>query len=102
MGVGFCFGIKMRDPIFFLQYRHPLVVRGHQDTCVLECRPDHVLDAGSLGRLSNVLSLDLFLLAGEVLPEVRHGVYAVGTSERLLQTLDIIEISLDHFGALRG
>ena len=53
-----------------LQHRHALVVGRHQLARVFERRPDHVLHAGGLGGVGDVLGLRLFLLAGEVLPEV--------------------------------
>jgi hypothetical protein len=57
-----------------------------------------VLHAGGLGGLGDVLGLILFLLAGEVLPEVGHGVDAVGAGERLLQALDVVQVGFDHLG----
>ena len=61
-----------------------------------------MLEPGRLRRFGDVLGLSLLLLAREVLPEVRDAVDAVRARERLLEALDVVEIGLDDFGALRG
>ena len=90
--VGFRLRVEVRDAVLALEHRHPRVVGRHQLARVFERRPDDVLDAGGLGRVGDVLRLGDFLLAGEVLPEVRDGEDAVRARERLLQALDVVEI----------
>ena len=57
------------------------------------------LTPAALRGVGDVLRLLLLLLGGEVLPEVRHAVHAVGAGERLLQALDVVDVGLDHLGA---
>ena len=92
--VRFGLGVEVRHAILLLQHRHALVVGLHELADVLERRPDDVLDARGLRRVGDVLRLSLLLLAGEVLPEIRHGVDAVRAGERLLQALDVVEVAL--------
>jgi len=85
-----------------LEHRHPRVFRLHQFARVFERGPDDVFDAGSLGGRGDVLGLGNFLLPREVFPEIRHRVDAVCTGKRFLQALDVVQVALDHFGALAG
>jgi hypothetical protein len=88
--------------ILLLQHRHPLVVGLHELADVLERRPDHVLDAGGLRGVGDVLRLGLFLLAREVLPEVRDGVDAIRARKRLLEALDVVEVGFHDLRAGRS
>ena len=56
----------------------------------------------AFGGVGDVLRLRLFLLAGEVLPEVGDAEHAVRAGERLLQALDVVQVGPDDFGASRG
>ncbi len=59
-----------------------------------------MVHAGSPRGFGDVAGLFLLLLAGEVLPEIRHRVDAVRALECLLEALDIVDVGLDDFRAL--
>src|SRR6478736_9515705 len=61
-----------------------------------------MLDTGSATRLREIPGLGLFFFCGEVLPEIRHAVRAVGACKRLFQAFEIVEIRLHDFSAAGG
>ena len=61
-----------------------------------------MLNSGGFGCVGHILGLSLFLFGGEVLPEVRDAIDAVSAGKRLFQALNVVEIRLNDFCALRG
>jgi hypothetical protein len=58
-----------------------------------------MLHAGGLGGLGDVLRLRLFLLGGEVLPEIGDAVHAMRAGERLLEAFDVVDVGLHYLCA---
>ena len=92
----------MDDLVLILESRHPVVVDWDGLARVLEGRPDGVLDACGNRGTGEVAALRGFLLAVEVLPEVRQAVRTVGPVERAPQASLVVEIRLDDLGAPVG
>src|SRR5262245_63072425 len=88
--------------VLLLERRHPVIVERDGLACVLEGRPDGVLDACGRRGTGEVAALRCLLLAAEVLPEVGQTVRAVGAVERAPQAGLVVEIRLDDLGAAVG